>query len=138
MGDKTIDDKEEFRQAIFYAAEKIGYQALADEFFVSIGTIRRWINGKSIPAKLVRNKLKERAVVLLQKANEETEKKEFSSFISEALKKVSAEEIVRVCGDEVATTTVARWANGSASPHPRIRKLFTQLIQELLQNKRAE
>lgn len=138
MGDFTADDKEEFRQTIFYAAEKIGYQALADKFKVSPGTIGRWIDGKSIPPKSVRSNIQERTIALLQKANEEADKKEFSSFITEALKKVSAEEIARVYGDEVATTTVARWANGYASPHPRIRKLLMQLIQEkLLKNKTA-
>jgi len=75
MGDFTEDDKEEFRQAIFYAAEKVGYQVLADEFKVSPGTIQRWINnGGKYLAEHSRRIIKERATALLKKANEESKK----------------------------------------------------------------
>lgn len=64
-------------------------------------------------------------------------KEEFSSFISEALKKVSARDIAGLC--KTCIGTVSRWANGHSSPHPRIRKLLIQLIKEkLLKNKKAD
>lgn len=137
MGDYTFNNEEMFRQAIFYAAEKIGKQALADKFKVSPETIQRWIDGKSVPPKSSRDNLQAKAIALLRKTNEEINKKEFSSFISEALKKVSARDIAGLC--ETCIGTVSRWANGYSSPHPRIRKFLMQLIQEkLLQNKKAD
>lgn len=136
MGDFTVDDKEEFRQAIFYATQKIGHQALADEFKVSPGTIQRWIDGKSIPPKFSRDNIQKRAVALLQKANEETEKEEFRKTVAEAAEKIGFMAIASQF--EVAISTVKRWINGTANPLPRIRKEITRYLKEQLQSKKAD
>lgn len=62
-------------------------------------------------------------------------REEFSSFITGALKKTSAREIANLC--DICISTVSRWASGCSSPHPKIRKLIIQLIQEKLLNKTA-
>ncbi len=136
MGDFTVDDKEFFRQAIFYTVQKIGIQTLADELKVSPGTIGRWIGGKSMPPKFSRNNIQERAVALLRKANEETEKEEFCDTVAKAVEKIGFVAIATQF--EVAVSTVKRWINGTANPLPRMRREITRYLKEHLQSKKAD
>ena len=96
---------------------------LADEFRTAVGTITRWANGHSRPAR---------------RAQE---------VILESLKSKIYRELQDVCSGltddfrvklatsfEVVVSTVQRWANGTARPHPRL----AQMIIKYVKNNKSE
>lgn len=136
MGDFTEDDKEYFRQTIFYAAEKVGYQALADEFKVSPGTIGRWIGGRSMPPESVRKNIQERVIALLKETNEKQKKEDFKKLVSKASVKLGPHAVCELFS--VSISTVRRWMAGTHWIHPLMMDGATQALRNLLETKKAD
>ncbi|OGN01373.1 MAG: hypothetical protein A3B91_03725 [Candidatus Yanofskybacteria bacterium RIFCSPHIGHO2_02_FULL_41_29] len=90
---------------------------LADEFRTAVGTITRWANGHSRPAQKA-----EQAIVsaLQEKIYRELQDTLINHLMdnNDHLTVDFASELASEF--EVAKSTVRRWANGTARPHPRL------------------
>lgn len=97
---------------------------LADEFRTAVGTITRWANGHSHPARRA-----EEAIITSLKSKIYAElQNTLSTCLTDSLEIELATEF------EVATSTVKRWANGTARPHPRLALMITAYVKSGVKN----
>lgn len=120
MTDTTREDTQLQRLLRLYLDNHPGSEReLADEFRTAVGTITRWANGHSRPARLA-----EQAIIsaLQVKTNQELQSI-LTNNLTESLELELAREF------QVATSTVRRWAKGTARPHPRMALMIINYVK---------
>ena len=99
---------------------------LADEFRTAVGTITRWANGHSRPAR--------RAEQAIISALQGKIYQELRNILTDCLMDNNDHLTVSFESElasefEVATSTVRRWANGTACPHPRLALMIIKYVK---------
>lgn len=120
MVDTIRKDTELQRLLRYYLDNHLGSEReLADEFRTAVGTITRWANGHSRPARRA-----EEAVIAALKNKFQTELQNIlTAKLTDNLTLELATEF------QVATSTVKRWASGTARPHPRLAQMIIAYVK---------
>lgn len=132
----TPSEKDWFRQLIYEATQKVGEEILAEEFKVSVGTIRRWVAGRSVPPEYSRKVIEGRVGALLKEANEKQKKEYFKELVSEVNAKLGPDAVCDLFS--VSIPTVQRWIAGTHWIHPIMIDNAIVLLRDLLANKKAD
>ena len=120
MADTSRKDTELQRLLRFYLDNHPGNElGLADEFRTAVGTITRWANGRSRPAR--------RTEELIISALQGKIHQELQSVLTTNLTNGLALELATEF--QVATSTVKRWASGTARPHPRLAQMIINWVK---------
>ena len=94
-------------------------RTLADEFRTAVGTITRWANGHSHPARQAQEKISRALEDKIYIELRDT----LRYYLTDNLQLELAKEF------EVATSTVRRWANFTAFPHPRLALMIIKYVK---------
>ncbi len=92
---------------------------LADEFRTAVGTITRWANGHSRPARQAQEKISRALEEKIYTELRDT----LRCHLTDNLQVELAKEF------EVAISTVRHWANFTAFPHPRLALMIIKYVK---------
>lgn len=128
MADTTRKDAQLQRLLRLYLDNHPGSEReLADEFRTAVGTITRWANGHSRPARRVEE--------LIVQALKDKIYKELQNILTDSLLDNNDHLTFDFASElatefQVATSTVRRWASGTARPHPRLALMIIQYVKK--------